>query len=103
MIDEQEVSDEVAKAMNAEPSPYDSHPRPADRIAWVGDVACAHGADVDEGAPAWALFADREALERRLTDEVRANVAARHGVRIPEETPPAPPAADADPAAASPG
>jgi Zn-dependent protease with chaperone function len=86
-VEEQEVTDEVASAMNADPSPYDSHPRPADRIAWVGDVECAHGAAVDDGAPAWRLFSDREALERRLTDEVRANVAARHGVQIPAEPP----------------
>jgi Zn-dependent protease with chaperone function len=84
-VEEQEVADEVAKAMNAEPSPYDSHPRPADRVAWVGDVACAHGVDLDDRDPAWALFADREALERRLTDEVRASLAARHGVQIPAE------------------
>jgi Zn-dependent protease with chaperone function len=82
------VATEVERAMNDEPSPYDSHPRPADRIAWVGDVPSAHGGDLDGGAPSWALFADREALEQRLTDEVRANVAARHGVAIPVETPP---------------
>jgi Zn-dependent protease with chaperone function len=84
-VEEQDVADEVAQALNAEPSPYDSHPRPADRIAWVGDVAGAHGVAVDDGAPAWAFFEDREALERRLTDEVRANVAERHGVVIPAE------------------
>lgn len=84
---EAEVTTEVEAAMRSDPSPYDSHPRPVDRIAWVGDVPSTHGADLDGAAPAWALFSDREALERRLTDEVRANVAARHGVRIPEEAP----------------
>lgn len=98
--EEAEVAAEVAKAMEDEPSPYDSHPRPVDRIAWVGDVPSAHAADVDGHAPAWALFADREALERRLTDEVRANVAAAHGVRIPEETPP--PAEETPPTEAAP-
>jgi Zn-dependent protease with chaperone function len=88
-VDEQEVAEEVARAMNAEPSPYDSHPRPADRIAWVGDVASTLGVSFDDGAPAWALFADQEALERRLTDEVRARVAARRGVLIPAEPQPA--------------
>jgi Zn-dependent protease with chaperone function len=87
--DEQEVVDEVAQAMNAEPSPYDSHPRPADRIAWVGDVACAHGTSAEDASPAWGLFADREALERRLTEEVRAGLKARHGIDIPVEAPPA--------------
>jgi Zn-dependent protease with chaperone function len=87
-VAEAAVAAEVERAMSDEPSPYDSHPRPVDRIAWVGSVASTHGADVDGAAPAWALFADREGLERRLTGEVRANVAARHGVTIPEETPP---------------
>jgi Zn-dependent protease with chaperone function len=87
-VDEREIADEVGKALAAEPSPYDSHPRPADRIAWVGEVACAHGADLDAGAPAWSLFADRDALERRLTDVVRDDVAARHGVQIPAEVAP---------------
>jgi Zn-dependent protease with chaperone function len=86
-VEAQEVEGAIAQAMNAEPSAYDSHPRPADRIAWVGDVACAHGDAVDDASPAWSLFADREALERRLTDEVRANVRARHGVDIPAEAP----------------
>jgi Zn-dependent protease with chaperone function len=84
-VDEQEVAAAVKKAMEAEPSPYDSHPRPVDRIAWVGDVAALHSAELDVGAPAWALFSDREALERLLTDQVRANVAAKHGVQIPAE------------------
>lgn len=83
-----EVATEVEQAMRAEPSPYDSHPRPVDRIAWVGDLPCAHSVDVNGAATAWDLFADREALERRLTDVVRANVAARNGVEIPLETPP---------------
>jgi hypothetical protein len=73
-VDEQEVAAEVAKAMNAEPSPYDSHPRPADRIAWVGDMTSAVGSDLDDGAPAWALFTDREELEHRLTDQVCARL-----------------------------
>jgi Zn-dependent protease with chaperone function len=82
-VDPAGVAAEVEKAMSAEPSPYDSHPRPVDRIAWVGDLPPAQGADSGGDAPAWDLFDDREALERRLTDEVRANVAANNGVTIP--------------------
>jgi Zn-dependent protease with chaperone function len=88
-VDEQGVSEQVRNAMNAEPSPYDSHPRPADRIAWVGDVPAAYPAAPDEVAPAWELFTDREALEQLLTAEVRASVASRHGVEIPVEESPA--------------
>jgi len=95
-LDEGALAAAVKEAMEAEPSPYDSHPRPADRIAWVGDVTSAHGRDLDAAQPAWALFRDREALERRLTDEVRANVERNHGVAIPAEAP-APPAAPAEP------
>ncbi len=84
-LDEAEVRQALEAALAAEPSPYDSHPRPADRIAWVGDVPSAHGRGLDDGAPAWSLFADREALERRLTAEVRANVERNHGVSIPAE------------------
>lgn len=86
-LDEAEVQRALEEALSAEPSPYDSHPRPADRMAWVGDVPSAHGRGLDDGAPAWSLFADREALERRLTEEVRANVARNHGVTIPAEAP----------------
>lgn len=82
-VEPSEVEAEVAKAMAAEPSPYDSHPRPADRIAWVGDLPSAHGGDPHGGEPAWDLFTDRDALERTLTDVVRENVARNHGVRIP--------------------
>jgi Zn-dependent protease with chaperone function len=83
-----ELAAEVEKELAAEPSPYDSHPRPADRIAWVEDLPPAHPDDAGADAPAWQLFESREALERRLTDEVRAAVAANHGVQIPAETPP---------------
>jgi Zn-dependent protease with chaperone function len=82
---EAEVAEEVEKRMKAEPSPYDSHPRPVDRITWTSEVSRTHGADPDDDSPAWALFADREALERRLTDEVRARVATSRGVKIVAE------------------
>jgi len=91
-----EVDAEVERALAAEPSPYDSHPRPLDRIAWVADVAPAEEVGASADAPAWELFEDREALERRLTDEVRKNVAENHGIAIPAE-------ATSPPQTASPG
>ena len=90
-IDDTEVTLAAGRIIDAEPSPYDSHPRSADRIAWVGDVVARHARDLDGASPAWSLFADREALERRLTDQVRANVAENHGVTIPAEPPPVTP------------
>ena len=35
---------------------------------------------------AWSLFSDRKALERRMTDEVRNNVAENYGVAIPSKS-----------------
>jgi Zn-dependent protease with chaperone function len=91
-VDEAAVAVELEQALAAPPSPYDSHPRPNDRIAWVGALAPAEPPGPDASEPAWALFADREAVERQMTDEVRAVVERRNGVRIPVE-PPAPPEA----------
>jgi Zn-dependent protease with chaperone function len=86
-VAEDEVARKAEEALAAEPSPYDSHPRPKDRVAWVRDVAGAYGAQAGEDAPACDLFADREALERSLTAVVRSNVAANHGVQIRGEEP----------------
>ncbi len=90
-VSEEEVRAAVEQALAAAPSPYDSHPCPKDRIAWVAGVTAAP--EPDDAAPAWDLFEDREALERLMTVEVRAAVAANHGVTIPEEETSASPAA----------
>jgi Zn-dependent protease with chaperone function len=75
----------IEEALAAEPSPYDSHPRPKDRIAWV--VRIAAPPEPDDDLPAWELFDRREVLERTMTDQVRRNVAEQHGVRIPAGPP----------------
>jgi hypothetical protein len=76
-----DIEGEIREALSREPSPYDSHPSPVDRFRWVraigGTVA------VEEGEDVWSLFRDREDVERRLTIQVRANVAAHHGIHIP--------------------
>lgn len=97
-VDEAAVASALGEALNAAPSPYDSHPRPADRIAWVSGIA-GDAAGPEDGAPAWALFEDREAVERLMTAEVRANVARNNGVTIPAEPPAAPPPEATTPAA----
>ncbi len=81
-VDEAEVALVTGRILDAEPSAYASHPRPADRIAWVGDVTSTHPSDPETVAPAWELFTDRDTLERQLTDQVRSNVAERHGIVI---------------------
>jgi Zn-dependent protease with chaperone function len=70
-------------ALTRKPSPYDSHPSPADRIAAVHALGFAPERTQDDDEPAWSLFADRESLEGRMTEQVRGQVAARFGVAIP--------------------
>lgn len=67
-----EIERDVGRAMDREPSPYDSHPSPRDRIAFVRAFAAATGAtprpDAEDAAVlAWSLFPDRAALELELT------------------------------------
>lgn len=76
----------LAQALGAEPSPYDSHPRPNDRIAWVGGLVALDPQPSDDES-AWDLFSDREAIERQMTDQVRASIERSHGVAIPVEPP----------------
>jgi hypothetical protein len=73
----------IRDAFNAEPSPYDSHPSPRDRIALV-EALDAEQMMEDSDEPAWSLFNDREAVEITVTTEVRSQIAADHGVKIPE-------------------
>ena len=83
-VNDNDIEHAIREALNREPSPYDSHPAPVDRFRWVQAIGGAHGgtswADEEE---LWTLFRDREAVERRLTVMVRANVAANHGIQIP--------------------
>lgn len=73
----------VREALEREPSPFDSHPSPAERIAWVHTLK-APPSPAEEGA-AWGLFRNRDAIERALTERVRENVERAHGVVIPAE------------------
>lgn len=76
-----ELEAKVEEAVDAEPSPYASHPRPADRFRWARAIA---PRDPDEGSsePAWTLFPDRASIEVRLTDELRSRVHMQTGVLI---------------------
>jgi Zn-dependent protease with chaperone function len=86
-VDARKVDAAIAEAMNAEPSPYDSHPAPRDRIAWTAGVAASGAGGIDDAAPAWSLFSDREAVERAMTLQIKTTIAAKHGVKIPDEPP----------------
>ncbi len=85
VVNDNDIEWAIQEALNREPSPYDSHPAPVDRFRWVQAIGV-HGetAAVDEDE-LWTCFRDREAVERRLTIQVRANVAANHGIEIPGE------------------
>jgi Zn-dependent protease with chaperone function len=81
--DEAVVRQAVADALAATPSPYDSHPTPAERFRWVRALGGRPPAGaVDDGAEVWSLFDGRDRIEQRLTAEVREGVHRVHGVRI---------------------
>ncbi len=79
------LEERVRQAMEREPTPFDSHPSPRDRLAWVRALAAPVPPDAqkpgEEGAMAWDLFADRPALERAMTERVR-ELLARQGVEV---------------------
>ena len=76
------VRQAIEEVLAAEPSPYDSHPAPRDRIAWV-EALGAPGPDGEDGeVDAWSLFENREELEEQMTAEVRARVHDAHGIVV---------------------
>lgn len=74
---------QVQDAVGARPSHYDSHPSPGTRFERARRIAAA-GADPepDDSEDVWSLFADRVALERRMTDAFTSGLASR-GIVIP--------------------
>jgi Zn-dependent protease with chaperone function len=74
--EEIEIVNQVQEAVAAMPSPYDSHPSPRDRFAWVHSLEHEGGTGSMEhaGEDAWSLFGDREAIERNMTEAIRVNV-----------------------------
>jgi hypothetical protein len=87
--DADKLADAVSMAFARKATPYDSHPSPADRVAWVRacapeDSTSTTDADRDE---VWNLFPDRDDLQRAMTRVVRVNLRARYGVEIPESVP----------------
>lgn len=75
------VSDKVEENVARPASAYDSHPPPADRFVWVRAVPDG-GADPDPEAErlVWDDIVDGEAIERRMTEQVRAAVERNHNV-----------------------
>jgi Zn-dependent protease with chaperone function len=81
-LEPKKIEDAVEQAMSRPASPYDSHPRPVDRIEWVTRIA-ADGAPAteDDALDAWSILSDREAIEKRMSDELRARLAMK-GIRV---------------------
>ena len=77
----EEIGERTREALERTASPYDSHPRPVDRIAWVRQLPQQGAPDTDAGGDAWSLFTDRETIERLMTEEVRGVLVGR-GVEI---------------------
>lgn len=84
-IEDDELDEKYRELLDAAASPYDSHPAPKDRLASAKAMA-AEGEPFTEGdeEEAWSLFDDRDTLERKMTDEVRA-ILAKKGIEVAEE------------------
>jgi Zn-dependent protease with chaperone function/Tfp pilus assembly protein PilF len=80
-----DVASAIDTAMAREPDAFDSHPSPQQRLAFAAALAVARDPQPADAEPIWALFADREALERAMTAEVRDRVFANHGILIAEQ------------------
>jgi Zn-dependent protease with chaperone function len=81
-VEPKKLEDAVEQAMSRPASPYDSHPRPVDRIAWVTGIG-AEGAPSaeDDALEAWSILTDREGIEKRMSDELRSRLAMK-GIRV---------------------
>ena len=72
---EEEIARKVREVLNRAPSVYDSHPSPVERTRWVRALgARGTAASADDSLDAWTLFADRKAIEERMTATVHAAV-----------------------------
>ena len=83
---ESEILEALGKQIDAVPSPYDSHPAPAERFKLVHALnATEGGALSDAEQDAWSVFEDAPSIQRWMTDRIRTNLAQNHGVTIPED------------------
>lgn len=83
-----DIATKIEQELAREPSAYDSHPAPRQRLEWATQLAVPRNSQPEDGAPVWELFADREELERAMTTTVRERIYANHGVLIPDAAKP---------------
>jgi Zn-dependent protease with chaperone function len=82
-LPEPQLTKAVTEALHHPPSVYDSHPSPTERTRWVRALnARGSAASAEDGDEVWTLFANRQAVEERMTDKVRDMVYASQGIRI---------------------
>ena len=72
--DETEIARAVERAFQAEPSPYDSHPSPQQRCAWVQSLGVATEPGEEGDPEVWALFSDRSEIEQWMTRRIQDNL-----------------------------
>jgi Zn-dependent protease with chaperone function/tetratricopeptide (TPR) repeat protein len=83
--DAADLDEQVRQVLEAEPSPYDSHPRPIDRFRWAHALDAPVVPAPDDAEPVWGLFDDRAALEARMTVVVQTAIdAARENASTAE-------------------
>jgi Zn-dependent protease with chaperone function len=74
----------IAGRLERNTNPWDSHPAPRERFAWVRATGTRNPApEADAGLPAWDLVDEREGLERAMTERIRSAIAINHRVQIP--------------------
>lgn len=81
--DDESLAEAFRTVLAAEPSPYDSHPAPKDRLAWVAALAVDAQASPDSEQEVWTLFEEPAELQREMTRIVRENVTRAYQVTIP--------------------
>ncbi|HVG25854.1 MAG TPA: M48 family metalloprotease [Thermoanaerobaculia bacterium] len=78
-----DVTAAIEEALSAKSSVYDSHPAPSERFALTRRLPHQYIArEPDDDSPSSSLFTNFEALQVRMTAQVRENVKANIGVEI---------------------
>jgi Zn-dependent protease with chaperone function len=78
------IDAQIEAALTANPSPYQSHPAPAERFAYVREVPADHVLQQADGRrEVWSLLRNRDRTEREMTDRLREIILARYKVSIP--------------------
>ena len=79
----EDLTTDIADALNRKSSPYDSHPAPAERFELVNALPQrSRRLEPDDDLPTWSVFSNPDALQHAMTAQVRENVRVNYGVEI---------------------